>query len=100
MVYSSSLSDGEWEILEPLSPEILTHKRHTPKLKSNQREILDGILYPLNNGCHWQDLPKDLAPDSTQEKRFGTTIIIMDSLLAKKYPQCSIRLQQLDCASR
>ena len=29
------------------------------------REIIDGILYRLQNGCHWADLPKDLPPYST-----------------------------------
>ena len=65
MVYSSSLSDREWEILEPLLPEILPQKKRTRPLSWSQREILDGILYQLKNGCNWQDLPKDLPPYST-----------------------------------
>mgnify|MGYP006248561551 CR=1 FL=1 len=31
----------------------------------SKREILDGILYQLKNGCNWCDLPKDLPPYST-----------------------------------
>lgn len=27
--------------------------------------IVDGMLYQLNNGCNWEDLPKDLPPYST-----------------------------------
>ena len=30
-----------------------------------KREIMDGILYQLKNGCNWEDLPKDLPPYST-----------------------------------
>ena len=61
MPYSSSLTDKEWEIIEPLLPK---KKRTKPPVWS-KREILDGIFYQLSNGCNWQDLPKDLPPYST-----------------------------------
>lgn len=61
MGYSSSLTDKEWEIIEPLLPK---KKRTKPPIWS-KREILDGILYQLKNGCNWCDLPKDLPPYST-----------------------------------
>jgi transposase len=65
MSYSSSLTDAEWEILEPLLPEILPQKKRTRPTNWTIREIIDGILYQLKNGCNWQDLPKDLPPYST-----------------------------------
>ena len=49
---SSSLTDREWEILEPLLPK----KKRTRPPKWSKREILNGILYPLKNGCNWCDL--------------------------------------------
>jgi transposase len=55
------LSDREWEIIEPLLP----NKKLTKRPKWSKREILDGILYQLKNGCNWCDLPKDLPPYST-----------------------------------
>jgi transposase len=61
MPYSSSLSDAEWEIIEPLLPQ----KKRTRPPVWTKREILDGILYQLKNGCNWGDLPKDLPPYST-----------------------------------
>jgi transposase len=61
MAYSTSLSDREWEIIEPLLPQ---KKKTRPPLWS-KREILDGVLYQLKNGCSWGDLPKDLPPYST-----------------------------------
>jgi transposase len=61
MPYLSSLTDKEWEIIEPLLPK---KKRTKPPVWS-KREILDGVLYQLKNGCNWCDLPKDLPPDST-----------------------------------
>lgn len=65
MPYSSSLSDPEWEILKPLLKEILPPKKQTRPSNWTKREIFDGILYQLKNGCNWEDLPKDLPPYST-----------------------------------
>ncbi len=65
MSYFSSLSNAEWEILEPLLVEILPQKKRTRPTNWSQRELLDGIFYQLKNGCNWQDLPKDLPPYST-----------------------------------
>lgn len=61
MAYSSSLSDAEWEIIQPLLPQ----KKQTRPPVWTKRQILDGILYQLKNGCNWGDLPKDLPPYST-----------------------------------
>lgn len=62
MAYSSSLSDQEWKIFEPLFLEILPKKKRTRRMDWSYREIFDGILYRLKNGCNWEDLPKDLPP--------------------------------------
>ena len=62
MPYSSSLSDREWEILEPLLLEGLPPKKRTRPPEWTRREILDGILYQLKNGCNWEDLPCILPP--------------------------------------
>jgi hypothetical protein len=51
MAYSSSLSDAEWEILEPLLPEVLPPKHKTRPLPWSYRDLIDGILYHLKNGC-------------------------------------------------
>lgn len=57
MPYSSSLTDEEWEILEPILPQILPIRKQTRPSNWTKREILDGICYQLKNGCNWQDLP-------------------------------------------
>ncbi|MEH2465861.1 transposase [Nostoc sp.] len=62
MPYSSSLTDEEWEILEPLLPTILPPKKQTRPSNWTKRELLDGIFYQLKNGCNWEDLPCVLAP--------------------------------------
>jgi transposase len=61
MAYSSSLTDEEWAIIEPLLPQ---KKRTRPPIWT-KRQILDGVLYQLKNGCNWCDLPQDLPPYST-----------------------------------
>ncbi|MEM9089695.1 MAG: transposase [Cyanobacteria bacterium P01_F01_bin.53] len=62
MTYSSSLTDAEWEILEPLLPSVLPPKKETKPLSWSYRELIDGMLYRLKNGCNWEDLPKDFPP--------------------------------------
>ncbi len=86
----------------------------------SKREILDGILYQLKNSCNWCDLPKDLPPYSTvfwhykqwrasgviekirdalhsqvrqqvKKKRFGTTLIIIDSQAVKNTCNASVK---------
>ncbi|MEM1393361.1 MAG: transposase [Cyanobacteria bacterium P01_H01_bin.150] len=61
MPYSSSLTDSEWALIELLLPK----KKRTKPPKWSKREILDGVLYQLKNGCNWCDLPLDLPPYST-----------------------------------
>ncbi|WP_346016537.1 transposase [Chroococcidiopsis sp. CCMEE 29] len=61
MPYSSSLTDKEWELIEPLVPQ----KKKTRPPCWTKRQILDGVFYQLKNGCNWGDLPKDLPPYST-----------------------------------
>ncbi|MGQ4647007.1 transposase [Lyngbya aestuarii] len=46
-----------------MNPSYLRKKNQTPNM--DKREILDGVLYQLKNGCNWCDLPKDLPPYST-----------------------------------
>ena len=65
MPYASSLTDAEWEVLEPLLVEILLPKKRTRPSNWTKRNLIDGIRDQLNNGCNWENLPKDLPPYST-----------------------------------
>ncbi len=49
--YTSDLSDSQWEVVEKL----LDNQR---KRKYDLRQIWNGILYLLNNGTKWRNLPK------------------------------------------
>ncbi len=86
MLYSSSLTDAEWEVLEPLLVEILPPKKRTRPSNWTKRDIIDGIFYQLKNGCNWEDLPKDLPPYSTvywhykQWREAGAIVQLMNVL--------------------
>ena len=55
--YPSDVTDGEWEILEPLIPALSEEAAH---VKYTRREIVNGILYVLRSGCPWRLMPHDL----------------------------------------
>jgi len=80
--YSSSLTNKEWEIIEPLLPK---KKRTRPPIWT-KRQIIDGLLYQLKNGCNWRDMPRDLPPFPTvyryykEWKDSGAFTVIMDAL--------------------
>ena len=52
MPYASSLTDSEWEILEPLLVEILPPKKRTRPSNWTKRDIINGIREQLKNGAH------------------------------------------------
>ena len=54
--YPSSLTDGEWFLLEPLLPSAKPSGR--PR-RQNLRSIVDAILYVLRGGIAWRFLPID-----------------------------------------
>lgn len=89
MAYSTSLTDAEWEILEPMLVDILPPKKQTRPCNWSKREIIDGVFYQLKNGCSWQDLPKDFPPYSTvywhykQWKNAGVLDDLRDALHGK-----------------
>ena len=61
------LRDKEWEIIEPLLPELPKAVRGRPW--RGNREVLDGILWVLRTGAPWRDLPEKY-PLSKCHRRF------------------------------
>jgi transposase len=59
--YSSSLTDAEWALVEPLLPVRDPHAGGRA-LKYPRRLVLDSIMYVLVSGCAWRLVPHDLAP--------------------------------------
>jgi putative transposase len=59
LMYTSDLTDEEWQILKPpLPPE----KPGGRPRKYQLREVLNGIQYVLRSGCAWRLMPHDLPP--------------------------------------
>jgi len=64
-MYTTDLSDEEWEVLEPELRQVLPKRQVRRKCKWPLRRLVEGMLYQLHNGCHWGNLPKDFPPYST-----------------------------------
>ena len=56
--YPSELTDSQWEEIEPL----YTGMR---KCKWSKRELTNAVLYLVDTGCKWRQLPHDFPPYST-----------------------------------
>jgi len=65
-VYSSSVTDAEWAILEPLLPAPgSTAGRGGRPEKHCRRVIVDAILYIVRGGIVWRQLPVEFPPAAT-----------------------------------
>lgn len=61
-IYSSDLTDFEWQVIAPLIPKA---KKGGRKRSTDQRAVLNAIFYILKTGCQWHMLPKEYPPKST-----------------------------------
>lgn len=57
--YASDLSDSQWAIIAPLFPPAGNRS------KWEKRELVDAVLYFIDNGCKWRNLPHDFPPYTT-----------------------------------
>jgi len=84
--YPSDLTDAQWALIEPHIPPEPGCGR--PR-KTDERDVLDAILYILRTGCQWRYLPSDFPPRSTvwryfdRWRRDGTLDRIHDALRRK-----------------
>ena len=82
----SDLSDAQWKVLAPLIP---AGKPGGRPRTADMREVVNGILYVLRNGCTWRALPHDLPPWGTvwwyfrEWRREGTWERVHGALLPK-----------------
>lgn len=54
--YASDISDSQWAMIEPLFPPAGNRS------KWEKRELVDAVLYFVDNGCKWRNLPHDFPP--------------------------------------
>jgi len=57
--YPSDLTDAQWEVLKFRIPAAKLGGRPA---EYSRREIVNGILYRVRQGCVWRALPHDLPP--------------------------------------
>ena len=62
------LTDEQWSRIAELFPP----PKSTGRPPRNRREVLDGILWVLNTGSPWRDLPEGFGPWGTAWDLFDT----------------------------
>jgi len=76
------LTDEQWTLIEDMFPP----PKATGRPPSKPRDMLDGILWILNTGAQWRDLPHEFGPKSTVWDHFdrwnndGTLQMVLDRL--------------------
>ena len=56
--YPTDLTDRQWEEIKPLYKGMRTYKW-------SKRELTNAVLYLVDSGCKWRQLPHDFPPYST-----------------------------------
>jgi transposase len=59
------LSDFEWEVIKPLLPPM----SRVGRPRTDDRLIINGILYVLTTGCRWMDMPLEYGSYKTAWRR-------------------------------
>jgi len=68
---SSSITDAQWAVLEPLLPPPGNAGRGGRPEKHPRRRVLDAIFYLVRGGIAWAALPHDFPPHQTVYGIFG-----------------------------
>ena len=63
----TELTDKQWEAIQKHLPPHAS----TGRPRSNDRVILNGIIYVLIAGCRWDEMPKRYGDDSTANRRLN-----------------------------
>jgi putative transposase len=65
--YDSDLNDEEWSIIRPMIPPPKTGGR--PRT-TDEREVMNAILYLVRTGCQWRQIPREFPPWQTVNRYF------------------------------
>lgn len=61
----TELSDDQWEFIKTeIPPQPIVGRK-----RADDRKIINGILYVLNTGCHWHDMPRCYGSYKTAWRR-------------------------------
>ena len=55
------LCDFKWDVIEPLLPPM----SRVGRPKTNDRRVINGVLYVLTTGCRWMDMPLEYGSYKT-----------------------------------
>ncbi|WP_211879617.1 IS5 family transposase [Pseudarthrobacter albicanus] len=85
--YPTDITDAQWGLIDALLPDpgFIKGAGGRPEARS-RRQIVDAILYMVDNGIKWRAMPADFPPHSTVFKYFtrweaaGATGTILDTL--------------------
>ena len=66
--FASDLSDSQWVVIEALFP------RAGNRSKWEKRELVNAVLYFVDNGCKWRNLPHDFPPYTTVSNLYYAAI--------------------------
>lgn len=67
---SRDLSNGQWNILDPLIPEPERRKDGRGRPWKSRRSVLNGILWVLRTDAPWADIPEHYPSFQTCHRRF------------------------------
>ncbi|HQU41181.1 MAG TPA: transposase [Pirellulales bacterium] len=59
------VSDEAWQRVYPILLEDSPPRKGPGRKPADWRQVLNGIIYRLRTGCHWNKLPKEFGDDST-----------------------------------
>ena len=57
--YDTDLTDEQWKLIEPLM------WKSGNKSKWEKRELINAVLYLVDSGCKWRQVPHDFPPYTT-----------------------------------
>ncbi len=97
----TEITDKQWDMIEPLLPKPAA----TGRPRSNDRMVLNGIIYVLSSGCRWSEMPKIYGDDSTANLRlrkwqeFGIWKKILGCAIKSAHRQGKINLEKISIDS-
>lgn len=59
------ISDEAWQRVLPILIEDCPPRKGPGRKPADWRRVLNGIIYRLRTGCHWNKLPREFGDDST-----------------------------------
>lgn len=70
--YPTDLSDAQWQLIEPLLPAPACTQPTGGRPESNdRRDVINAILYVVDNGIKWRAMPIEYPPWSSVYKHFA-----------------------------